>query len=96
VAVFSLTSQPASQPTDYLTEYLNWNISETTYRVFLKFKLKLMGPNKIENCLKRRLPQMEDELKILKMEFLSNRLSDLPQILNLGLWEKNKIKNYLK
>ena len=36
---------------------------------------------------------MEDDLKILKVEYLSNHWSDLPQILNLGLGDQTKIKN---
>ena len=36
---------------------------------------------------------MEEDLKILKFEFLSNHWSDFPQILNLSLWDQTKIKN---
>ena len=36
---------------------------------------------------------MEDDLKILKVEYLSNHLSDFLQILNLSLGDQNKIKN---
>ena len=36
---------------------------------------------------------MEDNLEILKVEYLSNQWSDLPQILNLILGDKTKIKN---
>ena len=36
---------------------------------------------------------MEDDLKILKVEYLSNRWSDLPQILDLGSGDQTKIKN---
>ena len=36
---------------------------------------------------------MEDDLKILKLEYLSNRWSDLPQLLNLSLWDQTKIEN---
>jgi hypothetical protein len=35
---------------------------------------------------------MEDELKILKVEYLSNHLLDLPQILNLSSGDQTKIK----
>ena len=48
------------------------------------FKLKLRGPNQNLKCLKWRRPPMEDDLKILKVEYLSNHWSDLPQILNLS------------
>ena len=34
---------------------------------------------------------MEDDLKILKVEYLSNHLSDLPQILNLSWGNQTKL-----
>ena len=36
---------------------------------------------------------MEDDPKILKVEYLSNQWSDLPQILNLSSGDQTKIKN---
>ena len=36
---------------------------------------------------------MEYDLKILKVEYLSNPCSDLTQILNLGSEDQTKIKN---
>ena len=36
---------------------------------------------------------MEDELNILKIEYLSNHLSDLPQILNLSSGDQTKKEN---
>jgi hypothetical protein len=36
---------------------------------------------------------MEDDLKILKVEYLSNHWLDLPQISNLSLGDQTKIKN---
>ena len=38
-------------------------------------------------------PPMEDNLKILKLEYLSNHLSDFPQILSLSLGNQTKLKN---
>ena len=38
---------------------------------------------------------MEDDLKILKVEYLSNHWLDLPQILNLSSGDQTKIKNAL-
>jgi hypothetical protein len=35
-------------------------------------KLKLMGPNQNQKCLKYKQPQMEDNLKILEDEHISN------------------------
>jgi hypothetical protein len=34
---------------------------------------------------------MEDDLKIFKVEYLSNHSSDPPQILNLSSWDQTKI-----
>jgi hypothetical protein len=39
---------------------------------------------------------MEDDLKILKVEYLNNHSSDPPQILNLNLGEPNKNNKCLK
>ncbi len=36
---------------------------------------------------------MEEDLKILKVEYLSNYWSDFPQISNLSLGGQTKIKN---
>ena len=37
--------------------------------------------------------QLEDNLKILKVEYLSNHWSDLPQFLNFSSGEQTKVKN---
>ena len=60
------------------------------------FKLKLRGPNQNKKYLKWRRPPMEDNLKILKVEYLSNHWSDLPQILNLVLRDQTNIKKCMK
>ena len=39
---------------------------------------------------------MEDDLKIIKVEYLSNHWSDLPQILNLYQGDQTKIKYLVK
>ena len=39
---------------------------------------------------------MEDDLKISKMEYLSNRWSDYLQSLNLSWGDQTKTENYLK
>ena len=39
---------------------------------------------------------MEDDLKILKVEYLSNGLLDPTEILNLSLGDQTKIRNCLK
>ena len=41
-----------------------------------------------------RRPPMEDDLKILKVEYLSNRLLDHTQILNLDLGDQSKVFKY--
>ena len=43
-----------------------------------------------------RRPPMEDDLKILKLEYISNHWSDFPQTLNLSLGNQAKIKNAWK
>ena len=57
------------------------------------FRPKLRGANRIKKYLKWRRPPIEDDLKILKVEYLSNHWSDLPQILNLSSGDQTKIKN---
>ena len=57
------------------------------------FQLKLRGPNQNKKYSKRRRPPMEDDLKILKLEYISNHWSDFPQTLNLSLGNQTKIKN---
>jgi hypothetical protein len=39
---------------------------------------------------------MEEDLKILKGEYLSNHLTDLPQIFNLSLWDQSYNKRLLE
>ena len=56
-------------------------------------KLKIRGPNQNKKCLKWRQPPIEDDLKISKVEYLSNHWPDLSQILNLSLGDQTKIKN---
>jgi hypothetical protein len=43
---------------------------------------------------KWRQPPMEDDLKISKLEYLSNRLYDHTQILNLDLGDQSKVFKY--
>ena len=56
------------------------------------FKLKLRGTNQNIKYSKWRWPPMEDDLKMLKVEYLSNHSSDPPQILNLRSGDQTKIK----
>jgi hypothetical protein len=60
------------------------------------FKLQLRGPNKNNKCLKWRRPPMEDDLKILKVEYLINHSSDPPQILNLSSGDQKINKKILR
>ena len=72
---------------------LCWISQQPLMGSFFKFKVKLRGPNQNKKCLKWRWPSMEDDLKISKVEYLSNHWSDLPQILNLSSGDQTKIKN---
>ena len=63
---------------------------------YSNFKLKLKWLNKNWKCLKLRQPQMEDDLKILKVKHLRNYWSDLPQTLNLCIGNQTKIRNCSK
>ena len=72
------------------------NISEPLTRSSSNLKFKLRGPNQNK---KKRLEKkattngrMEEELKIFKVEYLSNHWSDFPKILNLSLGDQTKIK----
>ena len=72
------------------------------------FKLKLRGPNQHQKSLKwrssgdqtkikhssnGRRPPMEDNLRILKVEYISNHWSDLPEISNFMSGDQTKIYN---
>ena len=56
------------------------------------FKLKLIELNQNHKCLRGRGPPMEEDLKILKDEYLRNHWPDLPQIWNLSSGDQTKIK----
>ena len=62
-------------------------------RSSLNFKIRLNGQNLNQNSFKLRQLQLEDDTKILKMEYLSNYWSDLSQILNSSLGDRTKICN---
>ena len=57
---------------------------------YSNFKLKPIGSNQgvqryqLKMTCSGRWPLMEDDLKILKVEYLSNHWSDLPKISNLS------------
>ena len=53
----------------------------------------LREPNQNKKYLKWRRPLMEDDLKIFKVEYLSNHWLDLPQTLNLRSGDKIKNKH---
>ena len=54
-----------------------------------------LSQTKIKYCLKWRQPPIEDNLQILKIEYLSNHWSDLPQFVYIRLGDQTKIKNCL-
>ena len=66
------------------------------------FKLKLRGPNQNLKLLKWWPPPLEDNLRILKVEYISDQILDLPQILNLTRtgkclkWRRPPIEDELK
>ena len=70
-----------------------WISQQPLAGFFSNFKLKLWWPNQNHKCLKGRRPSMEEDLKILKVEYLSNHWSDFPQILNLSLGNWTKVHN---
>ena len=72
---------------------------ETSNRIILKFQIEAQGTEsklkmlEMKTTSNGRRPPMEDDLKILKVEYLTNHRSDLPQISNLGSGEQIKINN---
>ena len=58
-----------------------------------KYKLKFRGLNQNQKYLKWRWSLMEDTLKVLKVEYISNHWSNLPQIVNLISGDQFWIKN---
>jgi hypothetical protein len=46
--------------------------------------------------LKLKTTPIEDDLKILNVEYLSNHWSDLIQILNLNYWDQTKVYRNIK
>ena len=73
------------------SKYLKWNISATAYWIILKFK---SSAYMTKPCFVN--PSNEDDLKILKVEYLSNRLLDHTQMLNLDLGDQYKVFKYFK
>ena len=56
------------------------------------FKLKFRGQNQNQKCLKLRRTPIKDNLKLLKVEYLSNCWSYLPPFLNLSSGDQTKTK----
>jgi hypothetical protein len=72
-----------------------WKVEylRTTEQIFLNFQLKLVDQaEEEEKWLKWRRPPLEEDLKILKEEYLSNRWTYLPKIVNLSLGDQTEIK----
>ena len=72
-----------------------WISQQPLIRSFSNLLFMLRGPNKNKKILKWRQPPMEDNPKILKVEYLSNHCSYLPQILTSCSGDQTKIKKYL-
>ena len=69
------------------------HVKEAWWRGRERENLSLYDQAIFDTFFKWRQPPMENDLKILKVEYLSNHWSDLPQLLNLSLEDKTKIKN---
>jgi hypothetical protein len=73
----------------------NWNDDPPMERLWIgsssNFKPKFRGSNLTQNWLKWH-PPMEDDLKLLKGEYLSNHWLDLPQISYLSSGDQPKSK----
>jgi hypothetical protein len=63
---------------------------------YSNFKLKLRWTNYIVQIFKWRRPSNEEDLKVLKVENLSNRLLDHNQTLNLSLDDQTILSKSLK
>ena len=74
----------------------SWNLSNHWLDLPQILNLIRGDWTKIEYCLKWRRPQMEDDLKLLKVEYLHNYWLDLPQIFNLSRVDQTKIEYCLK
>ena len=55
-------------------------------------KLKLRGPNQNQKYSKQRQHPMEEDIKILKVEYITNRWTDFLKTLNLSLGNQTKNK----
>jgi hypothetical protein len=58
-------------------ENIKWNNSAATYYIFLKFETEGWGTKP-----KLKIACNYDYIQILKVEYLSNNIVDLPQLLN--------------
>jgi hypothetical protein len=71
----------------------SWISQQPLIRSSSNFKLMLRRPNKDIKYSKWRQPPLEDDLKILKVEYLSNHSLDPPHIFNLISGDQTKISN---
>ena len=62
----------------------SWISQQPLFGSSSNFKLNLRGPYQNQKFLKLRGHPMEDDLKILKIKYISNRWSDFIQILKLS------------
>ena len=69
---------------------------------YSNLKLKLMGSNQsvqryeMKTTSNGRRPPTEEDLKIWKVEYLSNHWLDLTQIWNLSLWDQTRVYKGMK
>ena len=74
----------------------SWTSEQPLIGVSSNFKLKLGRPNQNKKSLNWKQLPMEDDLKILKNEYISNHWSDFCQILNISLGDQPKLTKWLK
>ena len=63
---------------------------------YSNFKLRLRQPKQSVQILQWRWPPMEDNLELLKAEYISNHILDSTQILNLSLDDQIILYKILK
>ena len=81
-----------------LIEILSWISQQPFIGSSSNLKLNLRGPHQNLKCMIWRRPQLEDDLKILKSEYLriSDHWSDLPQWKKISNWRRHSMEEDLQ
>ena len=74
----------------------SWISQQPLIESYSDFKLQLIWPTIFCKSFKWRRPPIEDDLKILKVEYLSNLLLDHTQISNLSLYDQTIFCQFFK